>query len=451
MRTTKTTFAILVLLAAGTAHAQSKPYKAIGDKIISVVGDHFILQSDIDQSIADFKRQNIDLGPDANCMLIEEAVLSKMLLLQAVTDSIQINEEEVEAELRERISYFKKMDQHPEGMSVEEAILKSGDKIRSAIMESRTITAMRQKLVGNITISPKEVKAFYESMPSDSLSFIASELEVGQIIRYPDPSAEMETYIIGELNNYKKQVESGGTNFEALAKKVSENPDIEYTINRNDKAQWPAALLGASFRLKQGEISNPIRSGPGYFLLQLVGRQGDLATVRVILRVPPVTPTDVRHAIDFLNTISRDLQASRISFNETAAQYSQDPAAVYNGPFLLNDKGSPLLTMDQLDKDAAALLAKMKPGEISPATAYTTNDGRKAARILFLKSRTAPHRLNMKDDYSRIADQALEQKKTQALQRWMLSKLQTFYITIDKSVMARCANLKKLNLPGKEF
>ena len=63
MRTTKTTLALLVLLAAGTAHAQRKPYKAIGDKIISVVGDHFILQSDIDQSIAELKRQNIDLPP----------------------------------------------------------------------------------------------------------------------------------------------------------------------------------------------------------------------------------------------------------------------------------------------------------------------------------------------------------------------------------------------------
>lgn len=451
MRTTKTTVALLVLLAAGTAHAQRKPYKAIGDKIISVVGDHFILQSDIDQSIAELKRQNIDLPPDATCMLIEQALLSKMLLLQAAADSIQIDQEEIEAELKRRISYFKRLDPDEEGPSMDEMLLNSGDRIRRAIMENKTTDAMRQKLVGNITISPKEVKAFYESMPADSLTFIESELEVGQIIRYPDPSAEMEAYIIGELNNYKKQIESGGTSFEALARKVSENPEIEYTINRNDKAQWPAALLGASFRLKQGEISSPIRSGPGYFLLQVAERQGDQAMVRVIMRVPPVTATDVRHTIDFLNTISRDLQASRISFNETAAQYSQDPAAVYTGPFLVNDTGSPLLTIDQLDKDAAALLTKMNPGDISPATAYTTHDGRKAVRILYLKSRSTPHRLNLRDDYSRIAGQALAQKKTQALQRWMLSKLQTFYITVDKSATAQCTNLKKLNLAAKEF
>lgn len=129
--------------------------------------------------------------------------------------------------------------------------------------------------------------------PKDSLPFYESELEIGQIISYPKASRELEQYIAGEMNNYKKQIEMKVTTFEQLAKKVSEDPGSrdrggQYQINRAEKT-WDPVFMSTAFRLKEGEISSPVKSKFGFHIIQMVQRNGDDAIVRHILRIPPVT------------------------------------------------------------------------------------------------------------------------------------------------------------------
>ncbi|MEJ0102874.1 MAG: peptidylprolyl isomerase [Bacteroidota bacterium] len=83
---------------------------------------------------------------------------------------------------------------------------------------------MQQKVVSSVKITPSEVKTFFDKIPKDSLPFFESELEVGQIVVYPKASRDLELYIITELNNYKKQIESKIATFEQLAKRYSEDP-----------------------------------------------------------------------------------------------------------------------------------------------------------------------------------------------------------------------------------
>ena len=68
---------------------------------------------------------------------------------------------------------------------------------------------MRNKIVEGIKITPNEVKIYFDKIPTDSLVFYESEVEVGQIIIYPKASREAEEYCIEQLAEYKKQIESG--------------------------------------------------------------------------------------------------------------------------------------------------------------------------------------------------------------------------------------------------
>ena len=450
MYTIKRTLAAAFLLFAGAMAAQAQPKKVVADKIVAVVGDRIILQSDIKNSIEDARRQGSTVPEGAECMLMEQAVVSKVLMLQAEKDSLPVSDEDVEAELDQRVRHF--INQVGGQKELEEyagkTVYQIKDDARESVKESKLAAAMQQKIVGGVKITPTEVKVFFDRIPKDSLPFFESELEVCQITVIPKASRDLEQYIVAEMNNYKKQIETKVASFEQLAQRYSEDPGSKdrggrYHINRNEKT-WDPAFLSASFRLKNGEISAPVKSEKfGYFLIQMMERRGDDADVRLILRTPPVTDAEINQAKGKLDTVRSKIVAGMINFNEAATKYSDDEAAKYSGPCLLNRDGAPYVTIDQMDKDMVAMLGKMKVGDFSQPTAFTSDQGKKGVRIVYLKSRTEPHRMNLNDDYSKISQAALEEKKGQALDKWIKTKMPTYYIMVDDESKADCPKMQK--------
>src|SRR6476661_5863802 len=106
MRYTKRILTVCFLLLTFSSMAQSQAKKVVADKIAAIVGDRIILQSDIRNSIADMARQGTNLPENAECMLMEQALISKVLMLQAEKDSLPVTDEEVEAELDQRVRYY---------------------------------------------------------------------------------------------------------------------------------------------------------------------------------------------------------------------------------------------------------------------------------------------------------------------------------------------------------
>jgi peptidyl-prolyl cis-trans isomerase SurA len=441
---------VIFLFFACIATAQGQPKKAVGDKIVAVVGDRIILYSDIKNSLADIARGGGSIPDNAQCMIAEQAIVSKVLMLQAEKDSLPVTDEEVEAELDQRVRYY--VNQLGSQEALEEmagkTVYQIKDDARESVKERKLAEAMQQKIVSGIKITPTEVKTFFDRIPKDSLPFFESELEVGQIVLFPKASRELELYIVSEMNNYKKQIESKTATFEQLAKRYSEDPGSKdrggtYQINRNEKT-WDPAFLSASFRLKDGEISVPVKSVKfGYFLIQMVERKGDDAEVRLILRVPPVTDAEINQSLSKLDTIRSKVIAGTIGFNEAAKKYSDDEAAKFSGPYVLNRDGSSYVTIDQLDKEMVAMISKMKVGDFSRPVAFSGEQGKKGARIVYLKSRSEPHRMNLSDDYSKISQMALEEKKSLALDKWMKTKIPTYYIMVDSETAASCPQVQK--------
>lgn len=445
------------MIFSGSVIAQSQAKKVVADKIAAIVGDRIILQSDIKNSIADITRQGGTVPENAQCMLMEQAVVSKVLMLQAEKDSLPVSDEEVEAELDQKIRYY--INQLGTQEALEEVagktIYQIKDDARESVKEQKLAAAMQQKIVGGTRITPNEVKAFFDKIPKDSLPFYESELEICQIINYPKASRDLEQYIIGEMNNYKKQIESKLVTFDQLAKKVSEDPGSkdrggQYQINRNEKT-WDPVFMSTAFRLKEGEISAPVKSKFGFHLIQMVDRNGDDAIVRHILRIPPVTDDEIKQAISKLDTVRSKVVAGSIGFNEAAGRYSDDDAVKFAGPCVTGRDGSSYVTIDALDKDMVAMLAKMKVGDISQPTAFTDEQAKKGVRIVYLKSRSEPHRMNLQDDYSKISHFALEEKKSKTLDKWLQAKIPTYYVMIDTETGEECPQLMRFATDTKAF
>ncbi len=370
-----------------------------------------------------------------------------------------VTDEEVEADLDQRVRYFINQMGGSQQTLEEVAgktIYQIKDDARESVKENKLATAMQKKIVENVKITPNEVKDFFDKIPKDSLPFFESELEIGQIVIYPKASRDMDKYIMDELNNYKKQVETRMITFAELAKRVSQDPGTkdqggQFQINRNDKDVDPA-FLAAAFRLKNGEISPPVRSKFGYHIIQMVDKNGDDAVVRHILMIPPVTDVEINEAKEKLDSVRSRIIAGTIGFNEAAGKYSEDEQAKFSGPFLLNRDGAPYVTIDQLDRDMVTTISTMKVGEYSQPVVFDAGQMKKGVRIVYLKSRSEPHRMNMHDDYSKISQWALAKKKDEALQKWIEAKIPTYYIMIDGQAKNECSNLKKLSeKEGKAF
>lgn len=437
--------AAFILLIASASMAQQK---VVADKIVGIVGDKIVLKSEIAIANEDIKRQG---GQEQDeCTILDGMLVQKALVLQAEKDSIPVTEEEIDAEIDQKIRYFEQQYGSKEALEqiAGRTIYQMREEFRQPIKEQRMAQGMRNKIVDGIKITPTEVKEYYEKIPKDSLFFYESELQIGQIVIYPKASRDIELLAIDELNEYKTQVESGTKRFETLASLYSDDPGSKdkggmYQINRMEK-QWDPVFLAAAFRLKDGQISPVIKTKFGYHIIQMVSRNGDDAVIRHILRIPQITETESKEAIVKLDSIRQQLVSGSIEFGAAVAKYSDDENAKFTAGMLLARDGSNYLKIDELDKDMVLLLKKsnLNAGQYSEPTVFTDERGKKGVRIIYLLSKSEPHRENLKDDYNKVAQRALEQKKNKALQTWFQTRISTYYIMIDGDYR-NCGNLSK--------
>jgi peptidyl-prolyl cis-trans isomerase SurA len=394
------------------------------------------------------QRQNIDMPENAKCLLLEQALGIKALVLQSERDSIPVSDEEINAEIENKIRYF--ISQYGSKDILEQVagktIYQLKEDFKQTFREQKLAQAMRNKIVDEVKITPSEVKAHYETIPKDSLPFYESEVEVGQIVVYPKASRELETYAIDQLKEFKQQVDSGTKKFETLATLYTDDPGSKesggkYDVNRNEK-QWDPIFLSKVFSLKEGQVSTVFKTKFGYHIIQMISRAGDDASIRHILKIPQVSSIEINDARQRLDTVRSKLIAGTIKFGEAVSKYSDDESSKFTGGRIQGRDGNTFLTIDQLDKDLVARLKDLTVGEYSQPAEYVDERGKKGVRIIQLITRTEPHRENLKDDYDKVAQRALEDKKNEMLEKWFYKNIPTYYINVDNEYKD-CPEMKK--------
>jgi len=412
-----------------------KAQEQVVDEVVAVVGSKIILKSDIEGQYVQYKMQgNIGNASAMKCQFLENILFEKLLLTQAEIDSIQVTDNQVESSMNQRFRYY--ISQFGSQQKLEEfyqkPILEIKEEIRSLVKDQLMAEQVQSKITENIKITPSEIKAFYNRMPDDSIPFIDTEYEIGQIIKQPPVSAEALSEAKEKLMNLRQRIIKGES-FSTLAILYSEDPGSAKKggeLGMFSRGEMYPEFEAVAFGLKPNQVSDIIKTKAGLHILQLIERKGDYVNVRHILIQPKVSPFDLAKASSYLDSIAGVIKHDSISFEKAALKYSDDPGKI-NGALMVNPQtNTSRFEAKQLDPKVFFVVDKMKVGEISKAVPLTTEEGKQAFQLLYLKVRTDPHKANLKDDYNKIQNWALEEKKGKAIDDWIKSKTDKTYISI---------------------
>jgi peptidyl-prolyl cis-trans isomerase SurA len=436
----KFTFILPILFfLPGTGSAQQS---IVVNEVVAVVGNKIVLKSDIEERVAQMVMQG-ESTDDAKtrCRVLEDYLYQKMLVYRAAIDSVEVSSDQVEGELERRVRYFVAQFESPEKMEeyLGKTIPEIKKEFRQAIEEQLLVQQMQEKVSGNVKVTPGEVKAYYNRIPKDSLPYIPSEVEFGQILIKPGISAEEKRKVRDKLNKIRNDILRGAS-FTLKAKVNSQDrasAEQGGELGFMSREDLVPEFSAVAFRLKQGEISEVVETEFGFHIIELIEKRGELANFRHILLKPEISDEAFLRAQERIDSLYGALGTSdTLTFEKLAELYSDDEETKFNGGRMFNfQSGSGKFKIDQLDLFTFREISGLSAGQHSKVHLYDTPTGVKAFRILKLISRTQPHIADLKSDYQIIQSAALAQKEKSAISKYISRMKKTMYIRINPAYL----------------
>ncbi len=437
--TTRVTIAFVLMLASLTARLQNKAEGQIIDRVIAVVGKNIILQSELDAKYTQMVKSNEFVNADSKCFLLEDLLYQKILVAQAEKDSVDISDTQVEQELDDRLNYS--ISQYGTKESFEAFYGKTTeqfkDEIRDDVRNLLMAKNIQSKITGDLKVTPQEVKTYFNKIHPDSVPFINAEVEIGQILKKPAVSSQAKKEAKDRLEVIRQRILKGES-FTSMAVLYSEDPGSatkggEY--KNLQRGTFVPEFEAVAYSLNKGDVSEIFETSFGYHFLQLMDKRGDIIDVRHILMSPKVDLVDLQKSKTVLDSVYALLKKDSISFAEAAVKYSDDEESKNSGGLIVNPQtGSTRFDMNeigQFDPTIVFTIDKMKIGEYTKPALTQGRDSKQAYRIVYLKNRTEPHKANLKEDYQRIQQAALNEKQQKVIADWIKKKVNTIYLKID--------------------
>lgn len=406
------------------------------DKIVAVVGDKPILLSEIEQQAISIQNQTEKIDSNLRCMILENIMIEKLLLNQAEKDSISITDEQVDAELNKKIRYFVSQMGSVEKLEayLGKSLIQIKSDFRDRIKQQLISEEMQRKISGNISVSPSEVKAYFNNIPKDSIPFIESEIQFAHITKKPPVNEIERNRVREELESIRKKI-LDGKSFGSMAGIYSEDPISAARggeLGFFNRGEMVPEFEATAFSLKGKEISEIVETPFGFHIIQLIERRGESINVRHILISPKPNSLDLNKARYTLDSIASEIRKGKISFDEAAIKYSDDAETRNNGGIMINPgSGSTWFPISQLEQNTFFIIDKLKTGEISDPVIMRTGEKKEAYQIIKVIARTDAHIANLDTDYQIIRSAAEQQKRNKVIQDWIHRKRNFFFINID--------------------
>lgn len=418
--------------------------EVILDEVIAIVGDEIGTKYELESKYSNFLGQNGALVTDnSKCEVLEDMLYAKMLLNQAKIDSVEVGASQVESELDRRMRYFIGQIGSEQALEAyyKKPISKIKEEIRSSLKEQLTVQTMQGRISDGISVTPEEVRRYYEKIPEDSLPLMNAEVEVAQIVINAKTSQRSISAVKSKLREYKDRI-TQGEKFSTLAVLYSEDKGSAVKggeIGFVGKAEVEPEYAAAAFKLKQGAVSPIVKTRYGYHIIQLIERRGAKINTRHILLKPKEDSESLAKAKAELDSIAVLIQEDKISFESAAKKYSDDEETRNNGGIIVNPFNTSSMTaMDDLEPAIFLVIDKMEVNEISESVPVQDPRKKSGYRLLRLNKRTSPHRASLERDYQKVKSAALAEKEQSVLQDWMKDAVERTYIKLDKNYIEGC-------------
>jgi peptidyl-prolyl cis-trans isomerase SurA len=436
IKATRAYYLSLILLAIFLvpAHGQEK----VIDEVVAVVGQNMILESQVETIYQQEKMQGYAKGGinEVKCQVLQGLLVEKLMLNKAELDSVVVTPSQVENELNGRLRYFIAQFGSQERLEefYDKSLIEIKEEFRELVEKQLLVDQVKRDITVNVFVTPKEVKEFYKNMDEEEVPLVNSEVEIAQIVKMPPITMEQKREVKERLRELRKRIMEGES-FATLAILYSEDPGSASKggeLGFYGKGELYPEFEAAAYRLQPDEISDIVETQAGFHIIQMIEKKGEYINVRHILLQTKVSPVALAEAKQELDSIAELIRDGTITFDEAVEKFSEDDSKNSGGALINFQSGTTRFEIDQLEPQVSFAIDKLEVGEISNAVPMKTEEGKDAYRILKLKSRTEPHRANLKLDYNRLYNMALTAKKEKKFEDWVNKNAQNAYIRISE-------------------
>lgn len=408
------------------------------DQVVWVVGDEAILKSEVEEARLNalYERRKIDGDP--YCVIPEEIAIQKLFLNQAEIDSIEVTDAEVlqrvDAQLNWTIQQIGSEEKMEEYFNKTKTQIK--EKLRQNIRDGLIAQKMQQEIVGDIKVTPAEVRNFFNELPYDSIPYIPTTVEVQIITKEPKvPQKEIDD-VKAKLRDFTDRINSGESSFTTLALLYSEDPGSRVRggeLGFMGRGQLLPEFANVAFNLQDTKkVSKIVETEYGYHIIQLIEKRGDRINCRHILLRPHVPAEAIDSALVGLDSIADNIRNAKYSFEQAAYYISDDKSTRLNNGLMPNPyDNTSKFEMQQLPQEIAREIDNLKVGEISDPFTMLDDKGKEVCAIVKLKAKTEGHKATLSDDYQRVKALVTEKLGEQKIKDWIKEKLKTTYVRID--------------------
>ncbi|MBR2319088.1 MAG: peptidylprolyl isomerase [Bacteroidaceae bacterium] len=430
-------FSILSFLQSFCMVAQDN----VIDRVEWVVGDKCILRSDIEEAIRFWQGNGRKFEGDPYCVVGEDLAIQQLFLHQAALDSIEVDEADIMRKVEAQISFVIQKIGSKEKM--EEYFDKTSSEIREMYREQlynmETMERMKQKIVGDIKVSPVLVRKYFDSLPKDSLPFIQQQVEVQVITLEPQIDIDELERVKSELRDYTERIMSGETSFSTLALLYSEDPGSARRGGELDfmgKGQLQPEFAAVAFSLTDpNKVSKIVETEYGFHIIQLMEKRGDRVKVRHILRKPRRSDENIKKMLLRLDSIAADIRDAKFTFDEGAEVISHDKETRNNYGMMYNkETASSHFKLDELPVDVARAVDALEVGEISRPFTWMLDNGKTVCAIAKLKSRTDAHVATISEDYETLQNMYQAKLGDERIREWIKEKQKNTYVRISREI-----------------
>lgn len=436
---TKVYALLLMLFAAVSVYGQDN----VIDEVVWVVGDEAILKSDVESERLNAQYEGRKFDGDPYCIIPEQLAVQKLFLHQAAIDSIEVSEQEVIGQVERRTNWLiEQVGGSKE--KLEEYYNKTSTQIREMLRENirdgLTVQKMQQHIVGEIKITPAEVRRYFKDLPQDSIPFVPTQVEVQIVTLEPKIPLEEVERVKKTLRDYTDGINSGKMSFATYARFYSEDPGTARRggeLGFMGKGELVPEYANVAFNLQDpNKVSKIVETEFGFHIIQLIEKRGDRINTRHILLKPKVEEKDLEAALVRLDSIADDIRNQKFTFDDAATYISQDKDTKNNHGLMANkNTGTARFEMQdlaQVSQEVAKMVENMNVGEISRAFTMINDKGKEVCAIVKLKSRINGHKATISEDYQRLKAIVMEKRSEDKLEKWIKEKQKHTYVRINE-------------------